>query len=126
MFNLEGTLLGFIGGNSSRPKAIVLGVEDEQIAITLPKELRPFITRSVSAGDRLRCIGSTQVDFQAGVIRLKSHQVFVLPPVEQESPPVSAVPAQPRASSPGQRLARVPRLADTPFYVRVSRNKGRK
>jgi (2Fe-2S) ferredoxin len=78
LFNLEGTFLGFIGGDPRKPKSIVLGVEDEQIAIKLPKELRPSITRSVKVGDRLRCIGSTQVDFKAGIIKLKAYQVFFL------------------------------------------------
>ncbi|MGF1568552.1 MAG: (2Fe-2S) ferredoxin domain-containing protein [Nodosilinea sp.] len=107
LFNLEGTFLDFIGGDRRHPKSIVLGVEDEQIAIQLPKELRPSITRSVRVGDRLRCIGISQVDFKAGVIKLKAYQVFFLStsedrPRDPTPPPVPVAAASP---GPGQRLA---------------------
>ncbi|MBE9140995.1 (2Fe-2S) ferredoxin domain-containing protein [Nodosilinea sp. LEGE 07088] len=93
MFDLTGTFLGFVGGNSRKPKSVVLKVEDEQIVIKLPKELRPSITQSVTAGDRLRCIGSSQVDFKAGVIKLKAYQVFFLGSSEDgpEAPPDPAL-----------------------------------
>jgi len=80
MFNLEGTFLGLIGDDSKKPKFIILEVEQEQMAIKLPKELRAYARSSLTIGDRLRCIGSSQVDFKAGVIKLKAYQVFFVSP----------------------------------------------
>ncbi len=96
MFSLEGTFLGFLGGNSKKPKSLVLGVEQEQIAIKLPKELRASMPRSVAVGNRLRCIGCSQVDYKAGVIKLKAYQIFFLPPsADQPSvPPPCVTPAR--------------------------------
>ncbi|MEO1068082.1 MAG: (2Fe-2S) ferredoxin domain-containing protein [Cyanobacteria bacterium J06638_6] len=113
LFNLEGTFLGFIGGDPRKPKSIVLGVEDEEIAIKLPKELRPSITRSVKVGDRLRCIGSTQVDFKAGVIKLKAYQVFFLPPSGPGAtvPTIPAVPTETLVSHQPQTANAAPKPA---------------
>jgi len=105
MFNLEGIFLGFLGGDPRKPKSLLLGVDQEQIAIKLPKELRPSITRSVSLGDRLRCIGCSQIDFKAGVIKLKAYQIFFLPPLGDGPTgiPPSAVPADTAATPPCSR-----------------------
>jgi len=81
MFSLEGTFLGFLGGDLKKPKSLVLDVDQEYVAIKLPKELRASIPRSAVVGDRLRCIGCSQVDYKAGVIKLKAYQVFFLPPL---------------------------------------------
>jgi hypothetical protein len=78
MFSLEGIFLGFLG-DAKRPKSLVMDVDQEQIAITLPKELRMAIPSSVVVGDRLRCIGCSQVDYEARVIKLRAYQVFSLP-----------------------------------------------
>ncbi len=88
MFSLEGTFLGFLGGDSKKPKSLVLDIDQEHIAIKLPKELRSSILRSAVVGDRLRCIGCSQVDYKAGVIKLKAYQVVFLPPsADQPSAP---------------------------------------
>lgn len=88
MFSLEGTFLGVLGGDSKKPKSLVLDVDQEHVAIKLPKELRSSISRSAVVGDRLRCIGCSQIDFKAGVIKLKAYQIFLLPPSNsQNSPP---------------------------------------
>jgi (2Fe-2S) ferredoxin len=84
-FNLEGTFLGFLGGDSRKPKSVVLNVEHEQMAIKLPKELRAYARSSLKVGDRLCCIGKSQVDFKAGIIKLEAYQVFFLPAVENSS-----------------------------------------
>jgi (2Fe-2S) ferredoxin len=85
MFSLEGTFLGFLGGDSKKPKSLVLNVDQEHVAIKLPKELRSSISRSAVVGNRLRCIGCSQVDFKAGVIKLKAYQIFLLPPSSRET-----------------------------------------
>lgn len=120
MFNLEGTLLGFLGSDDRKPKAIVLGVDDEQIAIKLPKELRASITRSVNLGHRLRCIGCSQIDFKAGVIKLRAYQVFFLPPADQVPTPPPAPPAftQPEHAPACKRLVATTAGAPTKEQVR--------
>jgi (2Fe-2S) ferredoxin len=97
MFNLEGTFQSFIGRHSSKPKSIVLEVETEPIVIKLPKELRAYAGATLKPGDRLRCIGSSHVDFKAGVIKLKAYQVFFL------SELAAALPSQ-DAAAVGQPL----------------------
>jgi (2Fe-2S) ferredoxin len=96
MFSLEGTFLGFLGGTSKKPKSLVLDVDREHIAIKLPKELRASIPRSAVVGDRMRCIGCSQVDFKAGVIKLKAYQIFFLPPSggQLAAPPLCATSAE--------------------------------
>lgn len=90
MFNLEGTLLGFLGGEHSKPKSVILDVEDEQIVIKLPKELRPSIKQWVNVGDRIQCVGRSQVDHKAGVIKLKAFQVFYPPHSDTHQPATAA------------------------------------
>jgi (2Fe-2S) ferredoxin len=85
MFSLEGTFLGFLGGDAKKPKSLVLDVDQEHIAIKLPKELRSSIPHSAIVGDRLRCIGCSEVDYKAGIIKLRAYQVFFLPPSDSKS-----------------------------------------
>jgi (2Fe-2S) ferredoxin len=86
MFSLEGTFLGFLGGDAKKPKSLVLDIDQEHVAIKLPKELRSSISRSAAVGDRLRCIGCSQVDFKAGIIKLKAYQIFFCPPPTGKPP----------------------------------------
>jgi (2Fe-2S) ferredoxin len=80
-FNLEGTLLGFLGGEPGKPKAIRLEVkptveptvEPTSVVIKLPKGLRPYLGQSLQVGDRLRCAGIRQIE---GKFKLKAHQVL--------------------------------------------------
>jgi len=87
LFNLEGILIGFLGNNAKKPKSLILEVEQEQLAIQLPKELRSHVQSYLHPGDRISCVGSTRVDLKAGVIKLKATQVFCLtPPAIASSP----------------------------------------
>lgn len=104
MFNLEGTFLGFIGSDPKKPKSIILEAEQEQMAIKLPKELRAYARSSLKVGDRLRCIGSSQVDFKARFIKLQAYQVFFLPPADPSA--TTSVPAT--ASRPEAAIAPQP------------------
>ncbi|MGF1523976.1 MAG: (2Fe-2S) ferredoxin domain-containing protein [Leptolyngbyaceae cyanobacterium] len=78
LFDLEGIFLDFLEGDARKPKSIMLQVEQEQIAISIPKELRASIRGYIQPGDRIRCIGRTKVDFKAGTIKLKAYQLFSL------------------------------------------------
>ncbi|MGD1943176.1 MAG: (2Fe-2S) ferredoxin domain-containing protein [Leptolyngbyaceae cyanobacterium] len=95
IFNLEGTFLGFVGGDSRKVKSIILEVDQEEVVIKLPKELRTYMRSAVRVGDRLHCIGSSQIDFKAGVIKLQAYQVFFLSPPEL----ATATPAEPTATA---------------------------
>jgi (2Fe-2S) ferredoxin len=86
MFNLEGTLIGFLGDDARHPKSIALDVDQEQLAVQLPKELRASAQSYLKPGDRVRCVGCTRVDFKAGIIKLKAYQIFLESPCAFESP----------------------------------------
>lgn len=76
MFKLEGPILGFLGGEPHQPKSIVLEVEEEQMAIRLPLERQNPFQKTLKPGDRVCCIGRSQVDFQAGVIELQAYHLY--------------------------------------------------
>lgn len=86
VFNLEGTVLRFCGKDPDRPKSFLLEVEQEQIPIQLPKFLRPSLRQQVHIGDRVNCIGRSQIDWTTGVIKLKAYRLFSLPSERQHAP----------------------------------------
>ncbi|NJN20478.1 MAG: (2Fe-2S) ferredoxin domain-containing protein [Leptolyngbya sp. RL_3_1] len=107
-FNVEGTLLGFLGGEPGKPKAIRLEVkptveptieptvEPTSVVIKLPKGLRPYLGQSLQVGDRLRCAGIRQME---GKFKLKAHQVLFGAALSTRSPsPVS--PPNPSQEKP--------------------------
>lgn len=106
MFNLEGTFLGFLGDEPKKAKTISLEVEGELFAIKLPKELRSPLRFQVQPGDRLRCIGRSQLDDKGQTVKLRAYQVFALAPgvagqpadaLAIEPPPANAEPEAKRA-----------------------------
>ncbi|MGF1458098.1 MAG: (2Fe-2S) ferredoxin domain-containing protein [Leptolyngbyaceae cyanobacterium] len=113
MFVLEGTFLGFLGNDEHKPKSLILEVEQEQMAIKLPKELRGYARSTFKMGDRLRCIGSSQVDFKAGVIKLRAYQIFALPPAPTSvaSDAVTAlpppIPSQPAIATAATKRSKI-------------------
>lgn len=80
MFNLQGTVLEFLGKDPHKPKSLVLEVEQEQLTIKLPKQLRSAWRLHLQPGYRVRCIGRSKVDRKTGVIKLEAYQLFCLPP----------------------------------------------
>ncbi|MEM8807032.1 MAG: (2Fe-2S) ferredoxin domain-containing protein [Cyanobacteria bacterium P01_G01_bin.38] len=113
MFTLEGTFLGYLGKSPNKVKSIVLEVEQEQILIKLPKELRATLREyQLQPGHRVRCIGRTQIDLKAGVIKLKAYQLFPLPP-RSDDPPLTAPSAAPSAISVSKIVAS-PRVVGRP------------
>ncbi|WP_299485634.1 (2Fe-2S) ferredoxin domain-containing protein [Acaryochloris sp. IP29b_bin.137] len=80
IFNLEGTFLGFFGNDPDQPKSLLLEVEEEEIPIKLPKPLRASLRQRLKLGDRICCIGRSQIHGEAGVIKLQAYTLFSLPP----------------------------------------------
>jgi len=78
LFNLEGTLLEFLDSSLDETRSILLEVEQEAMAIRLPKPLWVSLRRRVKPGDRVCCIGRSQLDSQNGVIYLNADQLFSL------------------------------------------------
>lgn len=108
MFNLEGTFLGFIDSDSENVKSIGLEVDQETIAIKLPKKLRESAQQRLQPGDRVYCIGRSQVDPQTKTIKLNASHLFsVLPEAtctgeafKSEPPKLTQTPTPPIPLSP--------------------------
>lgn len=79
MFNLDGTFLGFLIHAPGQPPYLALDVEQEQMAIQLPLPLWESLQPLLTPGARIRCIGRSQLDFQAKTLKLSAYQVFALP-----------------------------------------------
>ena len=110
MFDLDGTFLGFLGKHPSKPKSAVLEVDGEQMTVKLPKALRHSLRRQQFVpGDRVRCIGRSQVDFDARVIKLKAYYFLPLSP-QKDSRPLHLVTTAPDIS---QFSTTEPRLTKT-------------
>jgi (2Fe-2S) ferredoxin len=120
MFSLEGTFLGFLGGDAKKPKSLVLDIDQEPIAIKLPKVLRASLPRSAVVGDRLRCIGCSQVDYKAGVIKLKAYQIFFLPPWDEL--PAAPLPCAASADLSETFLCGQPTAADVVPAAQAPKN----
>ncbi|MEM1240241.1 MAG: (2Fe-2S) ferredoxin domain-containing protein [Cyanobacteria bacterium P01_H01_bin.26] len=79
MFTLDGIFLGCLGKKPTKVNSIVLEVEQEQLVIQLPKELRATLGEyNLQPGSRIRCIGRSRVDFEEKVISLKAYHLFPL------------------------------------------------
>ena len=79
MFNLEGNFLGYLGTAPNKQKALVLDFEQEQLTIKLPKSVRTSLQAyDLQMGDPIQCIGRSQVDLSAGIIKLKAYYVMPL------------------------------------------------
>ncbi len=105
MFNLEGTVLGFSGKDPDKPKSLILEIDQEPMPIKLPKKLRISLPDRLQPGDRINCIGRSQIDFDTGVIKLEAMLLFSLPPTSDESLPVHSPSSIALASSPKSRRA---------------------
>ncbi|TVQ17086.1 MAG: (2Fe-2S) ferredoxin domain-containing protein [Leptolyngbya sp. DLM2.Bin15] len=99
MFNLDGTFVDFLGDDPTTAKLIRLEVEGELLAIKLRKELRGPWRSHLQPGDRLHCIGRSQLDSKTGVIKLKAYQVLTLPSLQPTSDRPS-IPAMPTPCTP--------------------------
>lgn len=119
-FNLEGTLIGFLGGKASKPKSLILEVEQEELAIQLPKELRSHVQHYLRLGDRVACVGATEVDYKAGIIKLKAAQVFCL-----SRPTITTAPSVPPEPGPCPTREQCSSSSETaPAKILVCRKSG--
>ncbi|PPT09674.1 NADH:ubiquinone oxidoreductase NADH-binding (51 kD) subunit [Geitlerinema sp. FC II] len=109
MFDLQGTVLGFLGKKPSKPKFVVLEVEEEQLSIKLPKQLRTALRLHLQVGHRIRCIGRSQIDAKAGVIKLEAYHLFTLPSDSGNELSASATPITTVAPSPCQHVGKLER-----------------
>ncbi|MEO0352229.1 MAG: (2Fe-2S) ferredoxin domain-containing protein [Cyanobacteria bacterium P01_A01_bin.15] len=101
MFTLDGIFLGCLGKKPTKVNSIVLEVEQEQLVIQLPKELRATLGEyNLQPGSRIRCIGRSRVDFKAGAISLKAYQLF---PLAAAAPPAVAASPEPPVVSTGSK-----------------------
>lgn len=95
IFNLDGHFLGISVDASSRDQYIVLEVDDEPLSIKYPKQLCDRLQDQVKPGDRIQCIGRSQLDFLSKVVKLEAYQVWsVTAPVYQARPQRSRHPAR--------------------------------
>ena len=78
MFILDGTFLGFLDSDRIQTTYLTLDVEQEQMDIQLPQELRRSSLDWLRPGDQIRCIGQSQLDFHSKTLKLSAYQVLSL------------------------------------------------
>ncbi|NER79045.1 MAG: hypothetical protein F6K42_05585 [Leptolyngbya sp. SIO1D8] len=79
MFVLDGTFLGFLGNELTPATHLTLDVEQEHIPIKLPSNFQHTRPQWLQPGVQIRCIGRSQLDTQAKMLKLNAYQVFSLP-----------------------------------------------
>lgn len=122
MFILEGLFLGYLSPKKKKLKAIVLGVDQEQCVIKLPKEMRAAVqSYQLQPGERIRCIGRSRVDFKTGVIKLRAYQVLRLSPSDKDARfiPSPEAPAEAQIST----IVASPRVSAMPVSVKQKQAK---
>ena len=98
MFVLEGIFLGYL---DAKKKKVIIEVEQEQCIIKLPKEVRAALqSYQLQPGERIRCIGRSQVDFKTGAIKLKAYQVLRLAQADEDQQPAPLTPISTIVPSP--------------------------
>lgn len=78
IFNLDGSFLGIVEDDVSRDKYILLEVDEEQLPIKYPTQLCDRLNRQLQPGDRIQCVGRSQLDFLSKAIKLEAYQVWSL------------------------------------------------
>lgn len=76
IFNLDGNFLGIVEDDSDRNQYIVLEVDEEPISIKYPESLCDRLKSQLQPGDRIQCIGRSQVDFLSKLVKLEAYQVW--------------------------------------------------
>lgn len=74
-FNLEGTLVAFLGDDIERPRSLVLEIEQENIAICLPERLRSIVKHRLKLGESIGCVGHSCLDRVGGVVRFYAYRL---------------------------------------------------
>lgn len=78
IFNLDGNFLGIAEDRLSRDQYILLEVDEEPLSIKYPRQLCDRL-KQLQPGDRIQCIGRSQLDFLSKAIRLEAYQVWPSP-----------------------------------------------
>jgi len=79
LFILDGTFLGFPESSSPRTtRYLTLDVDEEPMTIELSKTLSRSLSTCLRPGDRIRCIGRSQLDLTSKSLRLSAYQVLTL------------------------------------------------
>ncbi|MEH1842789.1 MAG: (2Fe-2S) ferredoxin domain-containing protein [Nostoc sp.] len=90
--NLEGQLLGFVGGEPGKYKYLQLAVPSGNVEIKLPKELRRLLSSSLVPGQQIRVCGHSKVDSRTSKIKIKAYRVTPI-----DACPKQDLPPQPKA-----------------------------
>jgi hypothetical protein len=97
IFNLEGTFLGFMDRTGAQAQYIGLEVDEESLSINVSGALCDRLKLALKPGDRIQCIGRSQLNFVDKAVHLEAYQIFTLP--------MSDVPYAVAAGSRRARLA---------------------
>ncbi|MEH2326074.1 MAG: (2Fe-2S) ferredoxin domain-containing protein [Nostoc sp.] len=73
--NLEGKLLGFVGGESGKYKYLQLSIPSGNVEIKLSKDLRRSLSSSLVPGQQIRVCGYSKLDSRTSEIKIKAYQV---------------------------------------------------
>ncbi|MEH1997402.1 MAG: (2Fe-2S) ferredoxin domain-containing protein [Nostoc sp.] len=86
--NLEGQLLGFVGGEPGKYKYMQLAVPSGNVEIKLPKELRHSLSLSLVPGQQIRVCGHSKLDSRTSKIKIKAYRVTPIDACQnQDLPP---------------------------------------
>lgn len=129
IFDLEGTVLGFPGNKRTKIKYLALEVEQEQMTVILPKELRHPHRLNLQPGDRVRCIGRSRLDEDAKTVELRAYQIFSLPAASGSIALMPELTLASREKTTGEPLAQTsqgkrPTGSKKPFKILVCRKSG--
>jgi (2Fe-2S) ferredoxin len=84
-FNLEGRFLGFAAEEGYKLKLLRLSTPAGEYRVKLPKELRPFLYRTLVPGEWVQVSGYQKVDSLKGKVKLKAFRVMPIAPQEQSA-----------------------------------------
>lgn len=97
-FQLEGRFLGFVAEDGYKLKLLRLSTPSGEYQVKLPKELRPFLYRTLVPGDWLQVSGYQKVDPFKGTTKLKADRVMPVARERHATPlPLRSVPPSMRS-----------------------------
>lgn len=97
-FQLEGRFLGFAAEDGYKLKLLRLSTSSGEYQVKVPKELRPFLYRTLVPGDWLQVSGHQKIDPFKGITKLKADRVMPLTSHQPSAPsPLKSVPPSMRS-----------------------------
>lgn len=91
-FNLEGRFLGFAAEEGYKLKLLRLSTLSGEYRIKLPKELRPFLYRTLIPGEWVQVSGYQKFDSFKGTVKLKADRVVPVAPQQRSEQPTTLTP----------------------------------